>query len=539
MWPLDTTGSFASTEEGRAFLQQRTASFGLLLGGLSAGFWIFRVVSSVLGRNAELLRESHVWSHALAALALFALWAVNVRGVRSARFVQLSELVAMTVACLGYGVMGAAIVELARPDFTLLLVFGTLLIARAIYIPTTWRRTVVYAAMIGAVLLVSIYAVFRELDPTTARWVAAVTSGVESERVLLTVLVHAAAWWIVIGTLAASASAVIYGLRREIGKVRQLGQYTLVRKIGEGGMGMVFEAKHAMLRRRTAVKLLSPDRVGEESLARFEREVCATACLTHPNTITVFDHGRTPDGLLYYAMEFIEGGSLAEAVALDGPMPAARAIALVHQMAGALAEAHERGLIHRDIKPDNVMICDRGGIPDLVKVVDFGLVKQLAPESDAAVTSEGSLLGTPLYMAPEAIRGHALEDGRSDLYSVGAVLYFLLTGEHVFTGSTIVEVFSQHLLAAPVSPSERLGAPLPADVEALVLRCLAKEADERPKTASALQDELEQLACWGTWTREDARRWWRDFGPELRARREVAASSDTRTLAVDLGRRAG
>src|SRR5690606_14418802 len=153
------------------------------------------------------------------------------------------------------------------------------------------------------------------------------------------------------------------------------GQYALGGKSGGGGMGMVFEAKHAMLRRPTAVKLLLPDRVGDEGLARFEREVCATACLTHPNTITVFDHGRTPDGLLYYAMEYIDGATLTQAIAIDGPMPPGRAIALAHQVAGALVEAHASGLIHRDIKPDNVLVCERGGIPDVVKVVDFGLVK--------------------------------------------------------------------------------------------------------------------------------------------------------------------
>lgn len=177
--------------------------------------------------------------------------------------------------------------------------------------------------------------------------------------------------------IAAGFSQTIYGLRRAVSAIQKLGQYTLEQKLGEGGMGVVYRASHGMLRRPTAIKLLQPDRTGTAALARFEREVRRTAMLTHPNTVTIFDYGRSTDGVFYYAMELLEGASLDEVVEVDGPQPEARVIHLLDQAAASLAEAHAAGLIHRDVKPGNILVVDRGGIADLVKVVDFGLVKDL------------------------------------------------------------------------------------------------------------------------------------------------------------------
>ena len=221
---------------------------------------------------------------------------------------------------------------------------------------------------------------------------------------------------------------------------------------------MVYRARHALLRRPTAVKLLQPDKAGVENLLRFEREVQLTATLSHPSTVVIFDYGRTPEGVFYYAMEYLDGLDLERLVRVDGPQPAGRIIHILAQVCGALAEAHDAGLIHRDVKPANIILTERGGMPDIPKVVDFGLVKQFATLGSAdtattvvGVTAANTIVGTPLYLSPEAITGRDL-DGRSDLYALGAVGYYLLTGEPVFSATSIVEVSAHHLHSVPVPP---------------------------------------------------------------------------------------
>ena len=322
--------------------------------------------------------------------------------------------------------------------------------------------------------------------------------------------------------LTISATLMLFRLRQEMNAAMKLGQYTLVEKIGEGGAGVVYRARHAMLRRTTAVKLLLPSKRGAEEVLRFEREVQLTSELSHPNTIAVYDYGRTPEGVFYYAMEFIEGLALDDLVRNDGPMPAARVVRILLQVSGALEEAHARGIVHRDIKPANLMLLERGGIPDFVKVLDFGLVKEMS--SDSLGVSRGTpLLGTPLYMSPEAILSGVV-DGRADLYALGAVAYYLLTGTTVFEGTTVVDVCSQHVSKQPEPPSTRTERPIPAALEALVLRCLEKLPERRPPTAAVLAKELRAVEVEiGAFSEEEAHRWWEERGRalmlELSARR--------------------
>jgi serine/threonine-protein kinase len=284
------------------------------------------------------------------------------------------------------------------------------------------------------------------------------------------------------------------------------------------------------------VKLLKTDQTSETSLKRFEREVQLTARLTHPHTITIFDYGRTPEGLFYYAMELLDGASLERVVGVAGALPAARVLHVLYHVAGALTEAHDVGLIHRDIKPANIILCRRGGMDDFPKVVDFGLVKDLEQGASAGLTRADTLAGTPLYLSPEAVTAPDRVDARSDLYSLGAVGYFALTGMNVFSGRTLVEVCSHHLHTPPEPPSARLGRAVPEDLETLLLQCLEKNPENRPRSAHELCRRLEACAAFGGWTGDDARAWWSEHGALVAEAPQAVDPSDvtlTRQLAAN------
>ncbi len=229
--------------------------------------------------------------------------------------------------------------------------------------------------------------------------------------------------------------------------------------------------------------------------------------------MAIYDYGRTPQNVFYYAMEYLDGADLEELVRHHGPQPAARVRHLIRQVVGALGEAHGRGIIHRDIKPSNVIVCERGTIPDFVKVLDFGLARDF-DKGGSALTQTGQLTGTPLYMSPEQILGDPL-DGRSDLYPVGAMAYYLLTGEPVFSGESVVEVCAHHIHSPVVPPSLRSAAPIPASLERVILACLAKSPADRPSNAGALIDLLDACDDVAPWTVHDARRWWVEHGAGL------------------------
>jgi eukaryotic-like serine/threonine-protein kinase len=303
------------------------------------------------------------------------------------------------------------------------------------------------------------------------------------------------------------------------GSRARLGLYTLEAKIGEGGMGAVYRARHPWLVGPAAIKLLPRDRAGADAVARFQREVQRTRRLLHPNIVSIFDTGRTSDGVHYYAMEYLDGLSLAELVAHDGPLPPGRVVHVLRQACRALAEAHAAGLVHRDVKPANLHLGRRGGVPDQLKVLDFGLSEELGagPRASGTAASAGGFVGTPHYAAPEAVTRPDTVDGRTDLYSLGAVAYFLLTGTPVFDGETMLEVCSRHLLMAPEPPSVRLGAPVPTALEALVLACLEKQPQRRPASAAALERALANLPGLIPWDDEQAERWWRERAPAVLA----------------------
>jgi tRNA A-37 threonylcarbamoyl transferase component Bud32 len=292
-------------------------------------------------------------------------------------------------------------------------------------------------------------------------------------------------------------------------KAKQLGQYALEEQIGAGGFGTVYRGRHALMRRPVAVKLLDPGKANELSTARFEREVQLTCQLTHPNTIALYDFGRTPEGLFYYAMEYLEGLSLDTLVNKYGRLPETRVIHILRQACGSLAEAHARGLVHRDIKPHNIFLTRRGDIPDFVKVLDFGLAKARDLDGQVELTAAHATLGTPLYMSPEAVEHADMVNAHSDLYSLGAVAYYLVTGRPVFPGSNIGEVLMQQVNAQPERPSIRLDKPLSTDFENLIMQCLAKKQSDRPASARDLEEALSRCSAAGQWRHEDAEEWWR------------------------------
>ena len=319
-------------------------------------------------------------------------------------------------------------------------------------------------------------------------------------------------------------------------EAKQLGQYHLDEKLGAGAMGVVYRGHHAMLRRPTAIKLLSAESTNEGSVQRFEREVQLSCQLNHPNTVMIYDFGRTPEGVFYYAMEYLDGINLEHLVEQYGPQPEGRVIKILHQVCGSLYEAHLAGLVHRDIKPANIMLNRRGAEPDFVKVLDFGLVKAVDEKKDAGLTKANSLTGTPLYLSPEAIQNPDNVDARTDLYALGAVGYYLLTGHPVFEGRSLVELCQRHITAVPVPPSERLGRPISVELEHALLSCLEKSPSRRPQTARELAQWLERCPAWSSWTTDTAEMWWRRRESQsTSASGDAVSSAHERTIVGALG----
>lgn len=506
----------------------------MLGAGLGGSFLVFRVVVDIAaaiygkGRIVGALLHPSMLYHLGGVVGLFGMWVVCRRGTLPRRRIELVETVGVVVSCASYSLMGTHIPHAGAPELIVTLALTHGLFARAIYVPSTARRTSMLATVVGIVHLALVFHVWSDVPPLTMNLIAETFQRTEPSEVALFQTGAAAMWWLLTLAGTTAASHVIYGLRKEVRDVRRLGQYELLDKLGEGGMGIVYRARHAMLQRPTAVKLLPPDRVGEQTLSRFEREVRMTAKLTHPNTITVFDYGRTLDGVFYYAMELLDdGATLADVVDATGPMPPARVAQVLIQALGALTEAHAAGLIHRDIKPQNLMLCRRGGMDDVIKVLDFGLVKEMADPSAAAVTGTNVIVGTPHFMAPEMLTRPDDVDDRSDLYALGAVAFFLLTGEHLFDGATVVEICGHQLHTPPRRVSAVAEQDVPKGLEAAIMACLAKNPEDRPGSAAALRETIEALEL-APWTAEQAARWWRERGHDVTRARSESAERHTR-----------
>jgi serine/threonine-protein kinase len=522
LWAASASAGGAA-DAARSYLQARLAVFSKLM------FWsmvtllvfltaMYRTYPKVKPENNDIIF--------LGSTLLLGGMAVLWRAVLLRRRLPVGALYAIdAIYAIGIGSAFATSAILAkelRPAaYTTFMYAAFTVFMRAIVVPSSGRRTAIISTLVFVPVWLAGIAIARQT-----------TQDIPSPAFIVGGLVIG----IVPILLATVGSGIIYGLRRQVSQASQLGQYTLERKIGEGGNGAVYRAHHALLRRPTAIKLLLPDRVGLDNLDRFEREVQNMSQLTHPNTVAIFDYGRSPDGVFYYAMEYLGGIDLEHLVRRYGAQPSDRVIRILIQVCGALHEAHQAGLIHRDIKPANIILCERGTVLDVAKVVDFGLVKEITRDT---ASSTSIVLGTPAYVAPEAITDPDRITHAVDLYALGAVGYFLVTGKRVFEGKTAVDLCIQHVTQPPVPPSQitaTTGRAIAPGLEAILLTCLAKQPAERYRSAAALADALEAVAPSSDWTKRDAVAWWQRFR-DRQAETTALSATPTMTVTIDLGSR--
>jgi serine/threonine-protein kinase len=384
-----------------------------------------------------------------------------------------------------------------------------IIFAYSIFIPNSWQRALMVLSSFGLMPLIALLVSWFQSPAFRGLMKDDAFDGTFIEHFLIMSIAVAT------GTFGVRA---IRTLRQEAFVAKQLGQYRLRKMLGSGGMGEVYLAEHQMMKRPCAIKVIRPEKAGDpQVLARFEREVQATAKLSHWNSIDIFDYGRTSDGTFYYVMEFLPGHNIGEIVKDYGPMPAARAIYLMRQVCSALSEAHSHGLVHRDIKPANIFCAYRGGMFDVAKLLDFGLAKPLDGMQDAGLTQEGTITGSPLFMSPEqATGGHAVDE-RSDVYSLGAVMYLMVTGRPPFNYEQPLKVLIAHASETPTPPRE-LNATIPTELEEIIMRCLEKQPEDRFQDVATLEEQLEQVPLSEPWSSKQASKWWNCNGcPERKA----------------------
>jgi hypothetical protein len=443
----------------------------------------------------------------LGYIAIFAIGLLLVWWDRwSARTVALIVLAVLIAA----GLLDVAGTVVTYPDEQVFYGAGLFLVLAAALLP--WPLS--YQVTLGVV--------FTALYPIAAPIAASLVTEVgvfweTHDEGLGAVMVNQA---IAVGIFAAVSvyiTRTLYSMRRELHVASRLGNYLIEGELGRGGMGKVYRAQHSMIRRPTAIKVMETQAArSPEALARFEREVQLSATLSHPNTITIFDFGRSDDATFYYVMEYLEGVDLQRMVERYGPLPPERTVYLLRQVCGSLAEAHSRGIIHRDLKPSNIFLTERGGIHDFVKVLDFGLAKQLQPEpGDVQLTQVGSVFGTPLFMAPETAAEHHV-DHRADQYSIGCVAYWMLTGQPPFVGTSPYDVIAKHLKVDPRPPSQASELVINKDFDNIILKCLAKSAKDRFDDMGELAAALDDLHFEQPWTEQRAADWWRLHMEEAR-----------------------
>ena len=495
-----------------------------LLAGVSAFMWAFgatmdyALLPQVIGKAAPplvgLVVELTVMVLHLTVLGLvrYASWSAY-KCVDAGLWIMMVN--AFGTAALETWIAGPQLAVIGMPSWTTVNILAT-----AMILPNSPRKTLIVSSAAAALWPIGIgMAHLRGFEVPTL-----------GQTLLLSIPNFL---WAGVATLPA---AMFQRMGRQIREARELGSYELVEQLGAGGMGSVWRARHRLLAREAAIKLVRQEALGEtESTAlaqrrRFEREAQATALLQSQHSIRLFDFGAADDGSFYYVMELLYGRDLESLVKEFGPLPHERVMYVLGQVCHSLAEAHARGMVHRDIKPANIFLCRMGLEFDFVKVLDFGLVQTRRVDTANAVTETSitgeKLIGTPAYMAPEIILGRDDVDRRADVYAVGCVAFYLLTGTRVFQDGNQMQVLVDHVHTEPVPPSSRLGAPLPREVDTIVLDCLRKDPNARPKDAGELLDRIAAYNLAGRWSNSQARAWWQARLPALSGVRPVNFSTD-------------
>lgn len=493
---LSSDSSLDAEDETRNLLRVRLRAVTLVL---TAAIAYLMVADVVMARWVQLSM------HVVGATVMCACVALlSSRWPLSLRKLRITELVTLTTTGLlaimidwWLMVTGAQLQDAAQTinaNNWSYLGWSLIIMIYGVFMPNRWQR--------AALILLPAACMPYLLTATVCWWDASVHAILEYEERFGTLLPAP----FVAACTSIYAAHIIHSGRLDAIRAKQFAQYRLTRLLGAGGMGEVYEAEHMLLKRPCAIKLIRRERSSDaKTLARFEREVKATAHLSHPNTIEVFDYGRTEEGRFYYVMELLPGMSLQDLVDQHGPLPAERVIYLLRQCCGALQEAHDAGLIHRDIKPANIIAAQRGGMFDVVKVLDFGLVRAI--HSNAELSGTQTIAGTPHYMAPEQAMSASNVDARTDLYSLGATAYFLLTGRPPFVGKNPVEILLRHTRDTILPPSHYVST-IPSEVDAIIMRCLEKDSADRYQSANELSHALEKPVCSATWTAAQAKQWW-------------------------------
>ncbi|MBL8815130.1 MAG: protein kinase [Planctomyces sp.] len=459
------------------------AFVGNLINGTFTLWWLRALILVVIAGSAAFLKSRPLSSlRDIQKLELIIFGSV---------VVQLSAMLLMRISEFAAS-EDAASIAVIRQAF--LMAWCILIFVYGTFMPNTWRRgalVMIPAAVVPYVILFVQGWLRPEIDELHQ------ASKVNSPLPMP----------IVAAFISTFAAHVINSARREAFKARQFGQYRLMEKLGAGGMGEVYKAEHVLLKRPCAIKLIRASNEADiHAIARFEKEVKATAKLTHWNTVEIYDFGRTEDGTFYYVMELLPGMSLEDLVENFGPMPPQRVLHLLRQICGALEEAHAVGLIHRDIKPANIFVSQRGGVYDVAKLLDFGLVKESSEKSES-MSKYGSFSGTPLYMSPEQASAYDDVDGRADLYSLGAVAWYMLVGKPPFESRNVLELLAAHRNTLVTPPSQLIPG-LPDVLDQIVLKCMAKAPSDRYSDAASLRRAIESCSLTAAWTSELAADWW-------------------------------